>query len=81
MDRLGPMLKTVTCNVYCKVTRVESGQIVLDQRQAIGLFSSEGKSWVGFWIGNADCDVLRVNARVGKEGEKVTKVIPFACGE
>jgi hypothetical protein len=47
----------------------------------LGLFDSEGKQYVGFWLPRTGCTSLRLTARVAGSSRSVQQLIPFKCGE
>ncbi len=67
----------VTLTVTAKGKRV--GTAVL--RKQLGVFSSKGKQYVGFWLQNTGCEELDLVASVSSRTGAVRAKVPFACGE
>jgi hypothetical protein len=51
------------------------------QRAKLGLFDSEGKQYLGFWLSNTGCAPIQLTAGVVGSGRAVQQLIPFKCGE
>lgn len=57
-------------------------RIILDQTEKLGPISSEGITYVGFWLPNTGCRSISLKASlVGVEAPPITEVLPFACYE
>jgi hypothetical protein len=62
---------------------VSEGQKKSTTRQVsrLGLFDSEGKQTIGFWLPSTGCRSLVLAASLAGTSNSVEKVIPFKCGE
>ena len=68
-------------SVELKVTPEGVKKSTTRQLAQLGLFNSEGKQYVGFWLSNTGCTSLRLTASVVGSGRSVQHLIPFKCGE
>lgn len=68
-------------SVELKVTPEGPKRSTTRQLVQLGLFDSEGKQYVGFWLSNTGCTSLRLTASVVGSGRSVQQLIPFKCGE
>ncbi len=58
-------------------------ETLLERESSPGIFASDGKYYAGYWLYGTGCTPVEITVRlIGKDSEqKLTKTIPFECGE
>jgi len=54
----------------------------VQQTGSTGMFSDEGRSYVGFWLYDTGCSEVQISVTLnGDQRQKRQAIIPFRCGE
>ena len=67
-----------------ELTVTERGRTTFQRAQETGIVTTQGRTYVAFWLYGTGCTRLRLSARILGQtpaGTPVTASIPFACGE
>jgi hypothetical protein len=67
-----------------ELTVTERGRTTFQRSQETGIITTQGRTYVAFWLYGTGCSRVRLSARITGQtpaGAPVTATIPFACGE
>ena len=67
-----------------ELTVTERGRATFQRAQETGIITTQGRTYVAFWLYGTGCTRVRLSARILGQtpaGTPVTASIPFACGE